>query len=91
MDNLIEMQKEIADFKAHILKINNVSDMPFMNPVKALVNEQITAMYTFQSEIKNENMKQNERNQQLECLIDSLEKRLDALQLGLITNQMESP
>ena len=47
MDNLTEMQKEMADFKAHILKINNVSDMPFMIPVKALINEQITAMYAF--------------------------------------------
>ena len=52
----------MADFKAHITKINNVSDMPFMKPVKALINEQITSMYTFQTEIKNENMQQNERN-----------------------------
>ena len=34
-----ELQKEMTEYKIHIDKINNNSDMPFMKPIKAIIDE----------------------------------------------------
>ena len=35
--------------------MTNNQEMPFMAPVKALIDEQITTMYSFMNEIKSDN------------------------------------
>ena len=49
------------EFKAHIEKLHNNKDMPFLAPIKAIIDEQITNMYSFQTEIKQE-MRRNEQH-----------------------------
>ena len=69
LDAIQEMKKEIVEHKNHMEKIANNKDVPFMEPVKALVNEQITTMYSFMNEIKAESKNQIARNNELESQI----------------------
>ena len=54
LDAIAEMQKELVEHKNYVERMTNNKDLPFLDPVKALVNEQITTMYSFMSEIKAE-------------------------------------
>ena len=51
-----------------------------MAPVKALIDEQITTMYSFMNEIKSENRGQMARNAEVEHTIANLEVRLRNVQ-----------
>ena len=51
-DSVFELQKEMTEHKAHIEKMTNNSDMPLLKPIKAIIDEQITAMYSFQNEVR---------------------------------------
>ena len=74
------MQKEMIEHKLYVEKMTNNREMPFMAPVKALIDEQITTMYTFMNEIKSENKSQMSRNAEIEATISALEGRIRAVQ-----------
>ena len=39
----------MQDHKAYVERMTDNTNMPILNPFKALINEQVTAMYTFQN------------------------------------------
>ena len=41
----------MAEHKEHIEKTTNSADMSFLAPIKTIIDEQVTAMYSFQNEI----------------------------------------
>ena len=49
---IAEVQKEVAEFKAHIERMTNNTDMPMLKPIKSIINEQVTVMFSFMNEIK---------------------------------------
>ena len=51
VDQIKELQKEMAEHKEHIEKTTNSADMSFLAPIKTIIDEQVTAMYSFQNEI----------------------------------------
>ena len=46
-DQITELKKEITEHKQHIAKMTSNTDMPMLKPIKAIIDEQITAMYSF--------------------------------------------
>ena len=80
LDAIAEMQKELTEHKNYVERMTNNKDIPFMEPVKAVVNEQITTMYSFMSEIKAESKAQVARNNELEQMLHLLESRVKTLQ-----------
>jgi len=55
------MQREIAEHKEHVEKTTNSSDMSFLAPIKAIIDEQVTAMYGFQNEMSRDMKLQEQR------------------------------
>ena len=49
---IAEIQKEVAEFKAHIERMTNNTDMPWLKPIKTIIDEQVTVMFSFMNEIK---------------------------------------
>lgn len=47
-----ELQKEMTEYKNHIDKMTNNTEMPLLKPIKAIIDEQITSNYSFQNEVK---------------------------------------
>ena len=47
-----ENKKAVAEFKAYIERITNNTDMPWIKPIKAIIDEQVTVMFSFMNEIK---------------------------------------
>ena len=39
----------MQDHKAYVERMTDNTNMPILKPFKALINEQVTAMYTFQN------------------------------------------
>ena len=77
VDQIQDLRNEIADFKAHVEKMTSNTDMPMLQPIKAIIDEQITTMYTFQNEIKLEIKKQELRSSEYENLIDKMKEKID--------------
>ena len=62
--------------------MTNNTDMPLLKPIKAIINEQVTAMYTFQNEIRLEIKQADSINSDVARLVDSLLTKVNNLQLS---------
>ena len=81
VDQIQDLRNEIAEFKAHVEKMTSNTDMPMLKPIKAIIDEQITTMYTFQNEIKLEIKKQELRSSEYENLIDKMKEKIDQMHI----------
>ena len=69
LDKIKELEKEISEHKAHVSKMTSNTEMPFIAPIKALIDEQITTMYSFINEVTADNKAQKARNEEIEQLV----------------------
>lgn len=69
----------MAEHKSYVDRMNNNNDMPFMAPIKAIIDEQVTSMYSFQNEVAS-NVKQSEaRCDETDRLVESLNRKIKEL------------
>ena len=47
-----EIRKEFTEFKIYIEKLTATQDTTILTPIKAIINEQSTQMYSFINELK---------------------------------------
>ena len=66
-----------------MIAMANQTDLPFMKPLKGIINEQITALFTFQSEIRSEIRMHEARQTEYEYTIESLKKNVHKIHEGM--------
>ena len=63
----------MAEFKAYIESITNNTDMPMLKPIKSIIDEQVTVMFSFMNEIKDDLRRESEKFGDVHMKVHTLE------------------
>ena len=81
-ENINELAKELHDFKNHQERLNNNTENPFLETIKAILDEQVTMIYSVQGEMKGDMKELKDMQRDTVCQMADMAARIPGTRHG---------